>query len=183
MNLLLLPDGEPGEHLGISHTIKHYLRPAEAWEDVCEDIEPRYRPRAASALLPVQETPAWRQLDNPSPELAEAWPSLQPVYGQGYGRLVSTLAGPLADPGPTPDGPWAARRGRFICHAGGGIILDVERVPGGWQLYTAFRHVKFSFRQRHCPSGEAAGVSLRRTLAVAAAEDFIRRWRDQEETP
>jgi len=47
MSLRMLPDGRPGEDLGIAHTLKHYLSPAEMWEDVAQDVDERLRPRAA----------------------------------------------------------------------------------------------------------------------------------------
>ncbi|MFH1468457.1 MAG: hypothetical protein ABIO70_28970 [Pseudomonadota bacterium] len=179
MRLRLLPDGRPGEHLGLSHTLKHYLKPNEMWADLCEDIEPHLRPLGACERLPALDPPTWEQWQDPPPPLAGAWDQLRPVYRQGYGRLVLELADPLDDPG-VGEG-WVPRKRGFACHAGDGVILEVAAGQEDWRLHSAWRPMDFKLRRHECPPTDARSVSIRRKIAEHAAARRVAAWRDQED--
>ena len=96
MSLRLLPDGRPGEDLGIGHTLKHYLSPTEMWEDVAQDVALHLRPRAvADAWSGVR---LWEVAQDPSAPVRDGWERLRAVYRDGYGALVQEAMTRLGEP-------------------------------------------------------------------------------------
>jgi hypothetical protein len=180
MKLQLPPDGAPGEHQGISHTIKHYLRPSEAWEDVCENVAPAHRPAAVcDRLAPLSSAP-WRLFGASSVALAEVWPELHETYRQGYGQILTALAQPLEEP--RRGGVWVVHEGKFACHPGCGVILKIERpVENG--MNTAYRAVDFPFNAHECPRRDERYVVERRKEAERQAARRMTAWRSMEGEP
>ena len=189
MKLLLLPPGGPSEHLGLSHTLKHYLRPQEMWEDICDDVEPAQRPRAVADELPMLSPPVWDQWKTPPAALADAWDRLHPAYEHGYGALILSLAEALPEPSRyvacgtcgTPSDPWVARGSRRVCDAGAGVVLMVNWGRGGWLLYSALRPMDFKLGRHECPPTDQRSVSIRRKLAELATQRRMAVWRAEEQ--
>ncbi len=189
MKLQLLPPGGPDEHLGLSHTLKHYLRPQEMWEDICDDVAAEHRPRAVVQALPALSPPAWEQWEAPPAELAAQWERLRPAYENGYGALILELAGALDEPSRyaacgtsgTPSQAWIVRGYRRVCDAGDGVLLVVRWGHGGWQLHSAYRPMDFKLSRHECPPSDSRSVSIRRKLAELANQRRIAAWRAEEQ--
>jgi len=188
MKIRLLPNGRPDEHLGLSHTLKHYLRPQEMWVDICDEVEPDHQPMSVAEALPNHTPPAWEQWKNPPAELRAAWAQLEPAYEHGYGALITRLADALPEPsrwvGSGDDGspgqPWVVRDYRRACHAGEGVLLMVRWRAGGWQLYTALRPKDFKLKRHECPPADQRNVTIRRKLAELDVGKRIAAWRAEE---
>ncbi len=189
MKLQLLPPGGPDEHLGLSHTLKHYLRPQEMWQDICDEVEPACRPRAVAQALPILAPPSWEQWEAPPEALREAWRRLAPAYEHGYGVLILALAEALPEPARHvaggsqghPSQPWVVRGHRRACDAGLGVLLMVRWRGGGWQLYSAYRPMDFKLARHECPPTDRTSVDTRRRLAELAARRRIAAWRAEEQ--
>jgi len=190
MKLRLLPPGRPDQHLGLSHTLKHYLKPQEMWADICDQVAPEHRPRAVAEALPALDPPAWEQWETPPAELRAAWPLLEPAYEHGYAALILELADALPEPSRYvvcgtsghPAQPWVVRDYRRACDAGRGVLLMVRWRGGGWQLYSAFRPKDFKLKRHECPPNDSASVSIRRKLAELDVSKRIAAWRGSEES-
>lgn len=180
MNPILPHDGNPGEHAGISHALKHYLDPREMWEDIAGEVEPHLRPLAFCERLPPLTPPVWEQWQAPTRELAPLWNSLRPLYRLGYARIVRALAEPLAEPF-TPGSPWARGDDSHGAHIGQGVVLWVRRAPNGWRMTTAYRPVDFKLREHACPPRDATSVSLRGAIARFQADRHLARWRQESQ--
>ena len=165
MNLILLPDGKPTEHLGISHMLRHWCRPQELWEDLLLPPEPLHtvpsgcRPPilwellAAARQVPEQELP-WVGLD---------WERLRVPYRQGYAAVVTALAVALPPP---PQAPWVRHpKGYWMAHIGAGVLLGVKARRNDNQFHTAYRATDFKLRNYRCPPQDPQSVSLRRRIA------------------
>ncbi len=180
MKLELLEPGGPDEHLGLSHTLKHYLRPQEMWEDICDDVDPAQRPGAAAGSLPRLTPPAWEQWRDPPASLRGAWAQLEPAYREGYGALILALADALPDPTGDPHACWIRRDFRRTSHAGDGVLLTIRWRAGGWLLHTAYRPMDFRLARHECPPTDSKSVSIRRRLAELAAVRRMAAWRHEE---
>lgn len=171
MTPALFARGAPGEDLGYAHTLKHWMNPREMWEDIADGVPEHARPRAqweawiAHGVDPVVEATA------PSAALSALWRELEPAWKEGYAATVLRRAAPLSDP---PNGwLWRVSRGRWVVHAGAGVLIEVQKSQGIWSLYTAYRAVDFKLRDYRCPPQDAASVSLRMTLAESGARKRI----------
>lgn len=76
--------GKPGQHLGASHVAKHWLNPAEHWDDLAEPlrIPEAIRPPglAAEVARCGENSPHTIKPRDPSPGLRAAWPALEAGY-------------------------------------------------------------------------------------------------------
>ncbi len=169
----LMPAGRPGEHLGISHTICHYLCPREMWQDIADDVAPELQPRTV-----------WSEVGHdPEAERAVlAWDGLGRVYRDGYGAVLAHLYQAFA----TPEEWWSRPHGRANwarqAHVGDGVVMRVWWHRDAWELYTAFRPADFKLSDYGCPPTDAGSVQLRRRMAEVVARGRVAtRSRDQEE--
>lgn len=157
-------------HLGVSHTLKHYLRASEMWQDVAEAVPDTAQPRPLALALEVVDS----SLDDPAYARrlrGEHWTSLRHAHHDGYHPIVAGLAEDLPEPhAPGSSRRWVVDRGRFIAHAGEGVVLTVARERDGWRVWTAYRAADFRLRDYRCPPSDPRNVSLRRKLATATAE-------------
>jgi len=140
MKVVLPPPGEPGTHKGISHAIKHYLNPAELWDDLADDIDPYLRPQSLLRDLKIPTPPATHEkYREPCDAMRAAWPKFGLVFLQAYGRIVSQYCDQMP---PYEWKKWRAldRLGiRHAAHLGSGILVIVSRSPHHEVLRTAFR--------------------------------------------
>lgn len=178
MNLFLLPHGRPGQHLGVSHTVKHWLHPAELWDDLADGCPDSVRPRAVRAAYPSLDPLTWDP-EHPPPEVARRWSELGRVYAEGYGRVLLRLA-ELLSPPPAAPGAWV-RQGRLrsTVEAHTGVILRVRKAAAGWDLHSAFRTKVYQFAHIDPPRAPDH-VSLRRRLFAHRAHSRLAYWRRQE---
>lgn len=143
MELLPLPDGRPGQHLGISHTLKHYLDPSEVWEDLAPD-DLMYRPWSVLDGLAHVEPAVWKQWPAPGPVVSGLWSSeLKSIYRHGYFATLLALTRDLSPPG---DRLWTrSARGHevYLRLTPEGVILIVGKEAAGAGLRTAFRPLGF----------------------------------------
>jgi len=177
MSLRLLPDGRPGEDLGIGHTLKHYLSPTEMWEDVAQDVALHLRPRAvADAWSGVR---LWEVAQDPSAPVRDGWERLRAVYRDGYGALVQEAMTRLGEP-TTGETSWVrlGRQWRGLDEVQA-LQLWVVRSGDGWRMYTAFRPAMYPYRDHACPPRDAKSVSLRKKISLCKARQQHARWAAQ----
>lgn len=169
MNIILQPPGGRGDHLGLSHALKHYLNPSEAWDDIADDVPEDLRPRAV-----------WKHAEGP-PDPAAHYDLLLRTYQRGYGALVKQVASPLAEPPEAP--PWCRHpkgNGRWASHAGNGVVLVARRRRDNWHMHTAYRASRFKFTDYARLPAHDSIVELRRKMASCFAEKIVARWRREE---
>jgi|GEM_PF-2389309 len=167
MKLERMDDGPPGHHRGVGHTLKHYLAPAELWDDLAtpEGLAPR---DVLSALGPLNPAPH-RQFKYPGVGLRERWEWLCGVHRDGYFAVVRGSVDPLEAP---PLASWRyrpaiggvrPRPAAYIAATDEGVILIVTWVDRAWEMRTAFRP-SYDFGARVLPSD---AKSLKRRLSQA----------------
>jgi len=184
MKVLPLPDGRPSQHLGISHTLKHYLAPAECWSDLASDfpadVPASARPTAVRERLPSVDPAPWKQAAGDlHADLRAHWEELRVPYRRGYLLVVQHIASATPSPDEEP-GKWLNTGNRNLptCQLGSsGILLRVKRKNGDWQLYTAFRDAGFKYFEKHRPQTDPTRVSQRRMVASIRANTLLDRWR------
>ncbi|MBT3221918.1 MAG: hypothetical protein HN348_22820, partial [Proteobacteria bacterium] len=138
MNLTPMPPGKTGDHMALSHTAVHYLNPAEAWEDVSDEVVQQARPLAIATAIGTTEPPIHHRRG-----LSECDSSAQNLlllaHDAGYFGIVQHLVEPMEPPDSNPQ--WTSRRTRkgYQAHIGWGIVLRIRRNRQAWQMYTAFR--------------------------------------------
>jgi hypothetical protein len=180
MRPVLLPDGHPGEHLGISHTLKHYLDPREMWEDLAGDLEERLRPSRVAARLFALSAEPWRLHAEEGRELEGVWNSLRVVYRKGYAGILLALAEELPEP-MSAGSPWVSdKKGAWLAHLDDGVVLRVRWGRYGWRMETAFRPVDFKLTSHACPPRDARNVAIRRAMARHQAERHLARFREED---
>jgi hypothetical protein len=127
--------GQPGEHLGISHTLKHYLNPSELWQDVAQAVEEPLRPIQFLEAHYRHDTPWDRWGNQANDRDVQLWETLSDLYFRGYQQVINDYC---AAP---PDGTVVRRsENRMIrtFHLGDGILLEVfDGRP--WRMRTAHR--------------------------------------------
>ena len=181
MKIRLLPDGRPGQHLGISHTLKHYLDPREMWQDIAGDIAPAQQPLQILAKLPPLSTPPHEQHRTPEPALSSSWEPLRSVYRRGYGLLITQGLDRMPAPDVEPS-QWVRHDQRCSTALPGGVIVSLIRRGDTWNLYTSFRNVNFRLLRYDCPPRDAENVSRRRALAEIQARRWLALKRAQEKS-
>jgi hypothetical protein len=189
--------GRPGQHLGVSHLIKHWLAPAEYFSDLALEVLPEkvaVHPASLADMLAAagETSPHTRPAREPGPAIAACWNTLAQAQAEGYDAVVQAcfdgfFDGTLSASGPVvrhgrqrPAGSGAARVGLALP---GGIIVigDVVRPPAHHPLAgtsdafalavrTAFRP-KLGGRtdHRHTPN-DAGSRAQRRALAELLAQ-------------
>lgn len=173
MRVLPMPEGAPGVHQGISHTIKHYLSPPEMWEDVADGVPEAVRPARQSERLERLDPGAWARMPRANADLSAAWGSFAATFREGYWHLVEPLLAAMPAP---PAAPWVRDvKGVWRAHAGDGIVVEVTSRGGEWHLWTALRPSDFVLRDYRCPPRDPRSVSLRRKLAIAFAARKVAR--------
>jgi len=163
MNVAPMPDGLPHEHLGMSHVCKHYLNPAEVWEDLAAWVEPELRPLALIARLgapmrvPEEQdfVPKWAE---PHRELLGA------VNRRGYTVAVNALLEERTEP---PTLGWFASDDDFIGTPGRGVLVIVKCWRARWELVTAYRALRYHFATP--PPDDPYSRKNRNTLAEKRA--------------
>lgn len=183
MKVVPLPEGSPRQHQGFSHTLKHYLSPAEMWEDLADDLPQSVRPQGVVESLGELDTPAWtQQAPAIEPALAQQWRGLRDAYHVGYIGTVAQHAADVPDPSEAPQ-RWQRKYNRATTHLGeSGIVYRVIRRKGAWEMYTAFRVSKYPHPAHWCPPRDAGSVSIRKTISAAWADQLLARgWRDGED--
>jgi hypothetical protein len=140
MKVVLPEPGAPGKHLGISHAIKHYLNPAELWDDLADDIDANLRPMNVLRELKIPEPPPLHEKHlEPCAAMRAAWSKFGLVFSQAYGRIVSQYCDQM------PPYAWKKWRPldrlgiRHAAHLGSGILVVVSRSARHDVLRTAFR--------------------------------------------
>lgn len=147
MKVVLPEPGAPGKHLGISHAIKHYLNPAELWDDLAEDIDANLRPMNVLRELKIPEPPPLHEKHlEPCAAMRAAWSKFGLVFSQAYGKIISQYCNQMP---PYGWGKWKRidpGKISHVGHIGAGVVAII-----GWQgrhdlLKTAYRpyHYKFS---------------------------------------
>lgn len=175
MKLVGLSEGRPGQHLGISHTLKHYLAPAEVWEDLVTHGEES--PWAALDALGPLEPPAWAQHHDPGGTVRELWPTtLASLYRAGYLAVLRRLAEALPEPHQSPWRP--TRDGRRIVATDEGVVLVVaplvaEVAGPGAKLITAYRPLGFTLKDHRAIPKDAINRGLRAVAARQKARRIV----------
>ena len=169
MDLIGLPDGRPGEHAGISHTLKHYLAIAEVWEDlVSEDIQPR--PWSILDTLDHLEPHPSSQWRDPGPEIRHRWSDLSNAHRAGYLAVISRVAASLP-----PLESWRPlERGVFITSNDQGLVFIVKQTTRGIALKTAFRSLGMTQKHHRSVPLDARNRDLRAVLARQKAATVVR---------
>ncbi len=168
MRMILPRGGLPGEHLGISHTLKHYLRPEEMWQDLAGELEEGVQPLAVWGRLKHLSPRACDQAEEPEPELRSVWNEMDSVWKKGYGALVSRGGASVSPPAP---GPWVPQeKGGWMTGLPGGVLLVVRPQGEGWRFITAYRPFNFILKDYDRPPRDARSVEIRRKLAGWEAE-------------
>lgn len=143
MKLERMEDGPPNHHRGVGHTLKHYLAPAELWDDLATPAG--LAPREVMAALGALSPPPHRQFKYPGAALRERWEWLCGVHREGYFAVASASVASVKAP---PQAPWKWRApigGRrpkpagYIIGSDDGVIIVVSKVAGKWEMRTAFR--------------------------------------------
>jgi hypothetical protein len=132
--------GEPGEHLGISHTLKHYLAPKEMWQDVAHVVSSEFRPVEFLARHFPEGTP-WMHWGQKVTDAEKAkWRELESAFRDGYLHVVTEYAKTL----PELSVRFVAHGQRILMlHLGDGILLQLyDRAQP--RVRTAFRKVGVS---------------------------------------
>ncbi|MCC6619919.1 MAG: hypothetical protein IT385_01610 [Deltaproteobacteria bacterium] len=165
MDLIGMPDGAPGKgHAGVTHTLKHYLDPAEVWEDLVPEGS-TYRPWDVLDELGPLEPPPWRQWKEPGEALRARWQrDLVPTYRHGYRAVVQSLAQALPTPGSM--GWFRIHRG-WITTTSAGVIVMVSDVhaDGSARLKTAFRPLGYTLKNHRAVPMDARSRELRSVIA------------------
>ncbi len=173
MKLIPMPDGQPDQHLGVSHTLKHYLAPTEAWEDLALDLPAHARPRDLAIRLELTEADCELEGEARAELIARRWTDFLNAFRDGYTPTVMRIGEEAAGPDQAP-GQWHEHKDRWLGHIGQGIVVWVSRTKDGrWRLYTAYRPADFKLRDYSCPPVNAASVSIRRQLAVQLATKHV----------
>lgn len=133
-----------GQKLGVKHTLKHYLNPGEAWDDLADDVPDNVRPYVVDGLIGRLEPPAYRQYERPGKVIEGHWEHLKEVHRGGYFAVTQSSVAELSIP-PAP--PWVRQparvcgrkpRGpRYVTVARGGIFVSID--PRAYELKTAYR--------------------------------------------
>jgi hypothetical protein len=84
--------GVPGEHLGISHTLKHYLAPKELWQDVAHVVAAELRPVDFLARHFAAGTPWLHWGEAVTDAEVAKWPELATAFEQGYLHIIFEYA-------------------------------------------------------------------------------------------
>lgn len=92
MSFDLMPLGRPGEHKGVSHALKHYLNPAELWDDVAQSIAEENVPSMALNSPPLEGRDCSKFIGPASSILAPDWPHLERLCASGYFEIVREYA-------------------------------------------------------------------------------------------
>jgi hypothetical protein len=178
MNLKLMPDGAPHQHLGISHTICHWLNPEEQWEDLAVSVSPNARPRAV-----WKERPGFIDVCGDRAPfgggVASHWDALRWVYRGGYGPTVSALASAYPSPSQTSSA-WIPAGNQLLptmFDVDKGVILRVRKRKDEWTLYSSFRPSVVQFRAVHCPPSDPSSVLMRTKLYGLRVARIQRHWR------
>ena len=162
MDLFGLPDGQPGQHLGVAHMLKHYLSPAEVWEDLVPDGAP-HRPWEVIDWLGPLDPPAFVQYRTPGESLRAVWSSwLVPVFRHGYMAVVQRLAQDLPATGMAP---WRQAGRDWVTSTPEGVVLIVATMRGGAKLLTAFRPLGYTTKSHHSVPMSAVNRGLRSVIA------------------
>jgi len=162
MDLIGLPDGQPGQHLGVSHMLKHYLSPAEVWEDLVPEGAP-HRPWAVLDWLGPLDPRASAQHRTPGDSLRTIWHAwLVPIFRHGYLAVAKQLAEPLPALGAAP---WRPADGAFVTFTSEGVVLIVARVQDSAKLLTAFRPLGYTLKDHHSVPMSAQSRDLRSVIA------------------
>lgn len=173
MNIKPLPHGLVGEHLGISHTLKHYLDPAEVWEDLCDEVPTEVRPLAVIAALALER---WQgRLDRPPPSTYAHWPALERVHLEGYMLALERHAFATQAPPQTPWLPLSPER--FVAHLGAGVIAFVVWWQEQWELRTAYRALRYPFFGVSLPSDPYSRKNRARVAEARALKRLVSRYR------
>jgi hypothetical protein len=165
-----MPNGTPWTHQGVSHTLKHFLAAAEAWEDISEGLPDHLRPRATALRLRLNDAIALVDFPERHHVLASLWGALCHALWEGYMPIVAGLLQSMPEPR-RGEGPWRQSRSGWIAHIGDGVVAVVSASLGEprWQLRTAYRPLDFKLRDYGCPPVDATNVSIRRRLALYVA--------------
>lgn len=180
MKYTRMPDGHRGEHLGISHTVKHWLAASEMWNDIAGDVPEALRPRALAIALDATDSRlAARDAAFEHAVLAPHWDGvLRDAWRRGYGAVVERLA----EAAPPPDHPsWKADDdGHAVAHIGEGVLMRLAPTRGGgWRMWTAFRPTDFKIGDYRCPPMDARSVQARRAIAVTVARKRLARLQER----
>ena len=163
-------DGAPGEHLGVSHMLKHYLSPSEVWEDFVTADAPN-RPWVLLDEFDKIEPPLWRQWESPSERVRELWDRVWvPAYRHGYLAVVRSLAAEL--PASTI-APWRSCPGGSVCATPAGVVLIVNRARPIPVLRTAFRPLGVTIKSHRAVPMDATSKSHRAKMARSNAKKAI----------
>mgnify|MGYP004214877711 CR=1 FL=1 len=162
-----LPAGKPGQDLGISHTLKHWLNPAEQWEDLALSVDEKERPRAMWDALSPESPPYWSTSTKPSPEMQGQWARLSTTYAHGYLQVAHGLLSTLPEP-TSPRSGWILtdrkRRVWSWIDAANGVVIRVQKADGSWALYTVFRPQIAAFGKVTHPPMDPTSVKLRKQV-------------------
>jgi len=140
MTIVFMPPGKPGDNKGICHTLKHYLAPAELWEDVAQTIEPDLRPVATLMLPELRGQQSWTHWGpHVTRQEIAAWSHLARTFEHGYKQVIADyFASGLEREVYRTRTPPSVR----IAHLGDGIII--QRYGNGAHLRTAYRSPRVS---------------------------------------
>jgi hypothetical protein len=171
--------GSPRTHEGASHAAKHYLAPAELWEDVAQEVEPDSRPVALLKAHFIGELPFTG--DGLTATGVKAFNALERAYVKGYLTVISRSietgieAARFRDDNPN----------RSIHHLGDGVIVELNHRADGLHMRTAYRPIRASLSTtaayERLPRGLDA-LSRRLTMARNAAQRILAR-RLEEDSP
>ena len=174
MKVVRLPEGKPGQHLGISHAVKHYLSPSEMWEDLAADLPESVRPAAVIEALGDAGQLVWEQWGGDvQPALAARWDDLKNAYHVGYIALVTEQSAEARGPDQAPSEWVRDDTGRTTALGDSGILYKVRQRAAGWEMYTAFRPYRFPYSAHWCPPRDAANVSIRRRISAWRAHQWL----------
>lgn len=184
MDLTPFHPGRPGQDLGIAHTLKHWLHPAELWDDLAADVPESARPRQVRADLPQTLIPVWEAPTAPDSTIRGRWDQLEAVYRDGYCAVVLLIAKGLEDPKEAPQRWSLAGKSRLPTYVDDdrGVILRVRERQGQWELYTAFRPQIAQFTKLYCPPLDAGNVLARKMLYGQRALRLLSRWSQHEDS-
>jgi len=88
MNIRFIAPGRPGQHLGISHTLKHYLRPEERWDEEAGMVPWDLRPFAFLENHFPNQRPWLNWGCSVTGSEQAKWPELEQLCENGYLRFV-----------------------------------------------------------------------------------------------
>lgn len=176
MNIKPMPNGLKGEHWGISHTLKHYLDPAEVWDDLCDEVRAELHPLAVIAALELER---WQgRFEMPPPSTHRHWCALEPVHLEGY--MLALARHVIAAPEP-PQLPWRlVRPEHFKAHLGAGVVAVVERRREQWELRTAYRTLRYPFVGLPLPTDPYSRKNRARAAEVRAIKRQVSHYRAEE---